>query len=277
MLGVPARSEILWGKSVIWSALAAALWGGLYVVSQLAFGNHLPPATLSLARLVIGVAALLVAMRALPRLREARVALLGAIVALTLLAQSFGTYLSGAATGSLLTLMTPVFVALMAPVVLREKTRPTQWLGIALGIAGAAIVIGPAGAGSLLGDLLLVLASLTWAAFTVLGGELVRARGALAVTAAAATWAVPFMVVAAAVGAAEILYLGLGATALGWWAWYRGVEGAPAAAVAVPFLLQPVVGVGLSALFLGAHLSLAFALGSALVAAGMVVASPRRA
>ena len=30
-----------------WSALAAALWGGLYVVSQLAFGNHLAPATLS--------------------------------------------------------------------------------------------------------------------------------------------------------------------------------------------------------------------------------------
>jgi drug/metabolite transporter (DMT)-like permease len=271
---------------VAWSALAAALWGGLYVVSQLAFGNHLAPATLSLARLVIGVVALLVAMRAWPRLREARVAWLGAILAVTLVIQSVGTYLSGAATGSLLTLMTPVFVALLAPAVLQEKTRATQWLGIALGVAGAAIVIGPAGAGSLPGDLLLVLSSLTWAAFTVFGGALVRARGALPVVAAAASWAVPFMVVAAAVelalgarpsvnlaGAAEILYLGLGATALGWWAWYRGVEGGPAAAVAVPFLLQPVVGVGLSALFLGAHLSLAFALGSALVAAGMVVAS----
>ena len=147
-------------------------------------------------------------------------------------------------------------------------------------------MIGPAGAGSVLGDVLLVLASLTWAIFTVAGGNLVRARGALAVTTSAATWAVPFSALAAAVelatgarpafdlaGAAEILYLGLGATALGWWAWYRGVEGAPAAAVAVPFLLQPVVGVGLSALFLGAHLSLAFAAGSALVAAGMLVAS----
>ncbi|HEY8641176.1 MAG TPA: EamA family transporter, partial [Candidatus Dormibacteraeota bacterium] len=112
-----------------WSALAAALWGGLYVVSQLAFGNHLAPATLSLARLVIGVVALLVAMRAWPRLREARVAWLGAILAVTLVIQSVGTYLSGAATGSLLTLMTPVFVALLAPAVLQEKTRATQWLG----------------------------------------------------------------------------------------------------------------------------------------------------
>jgi drug/metabolite transporter (DMT)-like permease len=271
---------------LIWSALAAALWGGLYVVSQLAFGNHLPPATLSLARLAIGVAALLVALRAIPRWRERRIALLGAIVALTLLVQAFGTYLSGAATGSLLTLMTPVFVALMAPFVLHEPTRLTQWVGIGLGIAGAAIVIGPAGAGSLLGDVLLVLASLTWAAYTVLGGGLVRERGALAVTTASAAWAIPFVLVATAVelalgarpavdlaGVAELLYLGLGATALGWWAWYRGVEGAPAAAVAVPFLLQPVVGVGLSALFLGARLTLAFAIGSILVAAGMVVAS----
>lgn len=271
---------------MIWSALAAALWGGLYVVSQLAFGNHLPPASLSLARLAIGVAALLVALRAVPRWREWRIALLGAIVAVTLLVQTIGTYLSGAATGSLLTLMTPVFVALLAPFVLREPTRLSQWVGIGLGIAGAAIVIGPAGAGSLLGDVLLILASLTWAAYTVIGGGLVRERGALAVTTAAAAWALPVMVAAAAIelalgarpainaaGVAEVLYLGLGATALGWWAWYRGLEGAPAAAAAVPFLLQPVVGVGLSTLFLGARLTLAFAIGSGLVAAGMLVAS----
>jgi len=271
---------------VLWSGLAAALWGGLYVVSQLAFGNHLPPAILSLARLVIGAAALLAVLRSWPKLREPRVAVLGLIVSVTLLIQAYGTYLSGAATGSLLTLMTPVFVALLAPVFMHERTRLVQWVGIGLGIAGAAIVIGPAGAGSVLGDVLLVLASLTWAAFTVVGGNLVRARGSLAVTTAAATWAVPFTAVAAGVelaagarpaldpaGAAEILYLGLGATALGWWAWYRGVEGAPAAAVAVPFLIQPVVGVGLSALFLGAHLSLGFAVGSVLVAAGMLVAS----
>ena len=179
------------------------------MVSQLAFGNHLPPASLSFVRLLIGVLALLVALRAWPRLRETRVAVLGAILSVTLLVQAYGTYLSGAATGSLLTLMTPVFVALLAPFFLHEKTRLPQWAGIGLGIAGAAVV----------------------------------------------------------------LYLGLGATALGWWAWYRGVEGAPAAAVAVPFLLQPVIGVGLSALFLGAHLTIAFAAGSALVAAGMLVAS----
>lgn len=271
---------------MIYSGLAAALWGGLYVVSQLAFASHVPPATLSALRLALGVAALVVVMRRLPELRERRLAVLGALVAVTLLVQSFGTLLSGAATGSLLTLLTPVFVALLAPVVLAERTRGLQWAGIGLGLAGAAVVIGPAGAGSLLGDLLLVAASLSWAAFTVLGAPLVRQRGALEVTAAASIIGLPPIAIASAVevlagtpvqitasGGLMVAYLGLGATALGWWAWYRGVASSPAATAAVPFLLQPVVGVGLSAAFLGAHLGAGFALGAVLVGAGMLLAS----
>jgi probable blue pigment (indigoidine) exporter len=269
-----------------WSALAAALWGGLYVVSQLAFADHLPPATLSLVRLALGVAALLVAMRGVPALLEPRLVVLGGLVTATLLVQSYGTYLSGAATGSLLTLLTPVFVALLAPWLLHERSRPRQWAGIVLGLAGAALVIGPAGAGSLVGDALLVGASLAWSAFTVVGAPLVRERGALAVVTAASVWGLPLLVVAAAVelalgttlrvtptGVLDLLYLGFGATALGWWAWYRGIEKLPAAAAAVPFLLQPVVGVGLSAVLFHAPITVAFAAGSALVAGGMLVAS----
>lgn len=271
-----------------WSGLAAALWGGLYVVSQLAFEANVPPVALSVTRLAIGVLALLVALRRLPRLKGARLALLGSMVAGTLLVQSVGTFLSGASTGSLLTLMTPPFVALLAPLALAERTHPTQWLGIALGIAGAATIIGPAGAGSLLGDLLLVSASLFWALFTVLGAGLVRARGALEVTTAASIWALPPIAAAAVIerglglplrlspGAIlDVLYLGLGATALGWWAWYRGVERAPAASAAIPFLLQPVVGVGLSIPLFHHPPTLGFLAGSVLVALGMLVASRR--
>ena len=269
-----------------WSALAAALWGGLYVVSQLAFADHLPPATLSLVRLALGAGALLVALRAVPRLREPRLVVLGVLVAATLLVQSYGTYFSGAATGSLLTLLTPVFVALLAPWLLHEPSHPRQWAGIGLGIAGAALVIGPGGAGSPVGDVLLVGASLAWAAFTVAGAPLVRERGALSVVTAGSIWALPVMVAAAVIelalgatvrvtptGVLDLLYLGLGATALGWWAWYRGVERLPAASAAVPFLLQPVVGVGLSAVLFQAPITVAFAAGSVLVAAGMIVAS----
>lgn len=273
---------------MLWSALAAVLWGGLYVTTQLG-ATGLPAATLGFLRLGLGVVALAAAARRFPRWRERRYALLGALVAATLITQTNGIYLSGAATGSLLTLLTPVFVAVLAPILLRERTSRLQWLGIALGIGGAAVVIGPAGAGSVLGDVLLVAASFFWAGFTVMGAAAVRSRGALEVTTAAAAWALPVMLVAALVelglgaqvrpslgGLLEIVYLGLGATALGWWAWYRGLEKLPAASSSIPFLLQPVVGVGLSIPIFDTAPTAGFAVGSALVVAGMLVATPRR-
>jgi len=48
--------------------------------------------------------------------------------------------LAGAAAGSLLTLLTPVFVAALAPLFLQERTRWRQWAGIAIALATVAAV-----------------------------------------------------------------------------------------------------------------------------------------
>src|SRR5438477_9019320 len=173
-----AASNVRWAErmssrmakpgDLAWPLLAAALWGGMYVVSRLTF-DTIPPITLGLLRLLVGVAVLALVLRRLPLLRDRRLAGLGALLAGTLMFQFWGTYLAGAASGSLLTLLTPVFVAALAPLVLRESTRRRQWLGIGVALAGATIVSGGAAGSSLLGDLLLVGASLTWGAYTVLG------------------------------------------------------------------------------------------------------------
>ena len=276
---MPRRQELAW------PLLAAALWGGMYVVSRLTF-DAIPPITLGLLRLLIGVAVLALVLRRIPRLRDPRLAGLGALLAGTLMLQFWGTYLAGAAAGSLLTMLTPVFVAVLAPLVLKEATRRRQWAGIAIAIAGAAVVAGGRTGPSLLGDLLLVGASLTWGAYTVLGAPLVRRLGALEITAGASVWAVPMMLpgtllelgsgrhldftIPAALGA---LYLGVFATALAWWAWYRGVERLPAVTVAVFFLAQPVVGVALSIPIFHFPLTVAFLAGSVLVIAGVLLAS----
>jgi drug/metabolite transporter (DMT)-like permease len=260
----------------------------MYVVSRLAFSD-VPPITLGLIRLLIGAVLLAAALRRLPPLRDRLFALLGLILAFTLMVQFWGTDLAGAAAGSLLTLTTPVFVALMAPVLLREPTLLHQWAGIALAFAGAVLITGPARGASLLGDFLLVLSSVTWAGFTVVGAPRVREVGALAVTTGASVWAIPFMLPGAAwellsgqrfqvteSAALSALYLGVFATAFAWWAWYRGVERLPAATSAVTFLLQPVFGVGLSIPVFGLRPGFAFVAGSVLVAAGTLVASIRR-
>ena len=127
---------------------------------------------------------------------------------------------------------------------------------------------------------------MTWGAYTVLGAQLVRRMGALEITAGASVWAIPMMLpgtvvelaagrhlaltVAAVLGA---LYLGVFATALAWWAWYRGVERLPAVTVAVFFLAQPVVGVALSIPIFQFPVTLAFVAGSVLVVVGMLLAT----
>ena len=267
-------------RELAWPLLAAALWGGMYVVSRLTF-DAIPPITLGLLRLLIGVAVLALVLRRLPLLRDLRIAGLGALLAGTLMLQFWGTYLAGAAAGSLLTLLTPIFVAVLAPLVLKESTRLRQWLRIVVALAGATIISGGATGGSLLGDLFLVGASLTWGAYTVLGAPLVRRLGALEITAGASLWAIPMMVPGTLIelaagrpllltGAALLgaLYLGVFATALAWWAWYRGVERLPAVTVAVFFLAQPVVGVALSIPIFHFPLTLGF-----LVVVGMLLAT----
>ncbi|TMD52404.1 MAG: EamA family transporter [Chloroflexi bacterium] len=272
-------------RELAWPLLAAALWGGMYVISRLTF-DAIPPITLGLLRLLIGVAVLALVLRRLPLLRDPRLAGLGALLAGTLMFQFWGTYLAGAASGSLLTLLTPVFVAALAPLVLRESTRRRQWLGIGVALAGATIVSGGAAGSSLLGDLLLVGASLTWGAYTVLGAPLVRRLGALEITAGASLWAIPMMIPGTVIELASgrplllsgpailgALYLGVFATALAWWAWYRGVERLPAVTAAVFFLAQPVVGVALSIPIFHFPLTAGFLAGSVLVVMGMLLAT----
>ncbi|MGH7902754.1 MAG: DMT family transporter [Candidatus Dormibacteraceae bacterium] len=272
---------------MLWPALAAALWGGMYVVSRLAF-KDVPPVTLGLGRLLVGLAALLLVLRARPPMRSRPMPLLGVVLAATLMLQLWGTDLAGAAAGSLLTLTTPLFVALLARRLLAEATAPHQWAGICLALIGAALVAGPGRTSSAAGDLLLLASAGAWAAFTVIGAGPVRERGALPVTAGACAWALPLMVPGSAIELASgmrlhvtggallaALYLGLGATALAWWAWYRGVERLPAASAAAFILIQPVVGVALSIPVFGLRPGPGFVAGGLLVGAGILVTSVR--
>ena len=272
-------------RELAWPLLAASLWGGMYVVSRLTF-DAIPPITLGLVRLLVGLAVLGAVLRRLPALRDLRLAGLGALLAGTLMLQFWGTDLAGAAAGSLLTLLTPVFVAVLAPFFLSERTGPRQWAGIGVALVGAVTISGGGTGPSLLGDLLLVGASLTWAAYTVFGAPLVRRLGALEITAGASVWAVPLMIPGTAVellagrhlaltGGAILgaLYLGAFATALAWWAWYRGVERLPAVTASVVFLAQPVIGIALSIPIFHFPLTLGFAAGSGLVVLGMLLAT----
>lgn len=292
------RSQVL---AILWPLAAAALWGGMYVVSKVSFAS-LPPLTLGFLRLLIGGLALsaglwLTGGPAPWRLRHPRLPLLGLILALTLATQFWGTDLATAAYGAVLTSTTPLFLVLLAWLLLGEALTGRTLLALLLGTAGLLVVLSPtlaapaAGWPFLLGSLLLLLAAAFWALYSVLGKPLVEADGALPVTAAAVLWSLPFMAPAVPfellgrppapltlAAVVNLLYLGLGATALAWWLWYKGLERLPARVVALTFFAQPVVGIFLSGLLLGEPLGPGFWLGSAaiLVAVGLATLTPGR-
>jgi uncharacterized membrane protein len=94
--------------------LAAALWGGMYVVSKWGFAV-IPPVTLSFLRVALGAGTLLVLVRLTKPTRSfswpewRRFIGLGFWVTVTIVTQFVGTDLTSASQGSLLTVLTPVF------------------------------------------------------------------------------------------------------------------------------------------------------------------------
>ena len=279
---------------------AAALWGGMYVVSAATF-DAIPPVSLAVLRLVVGAGILVVALRGrigVQRASLGRVVAAGVIVAVTMALQFAGTDLTGAAEGALLTTMTPAFVLILAVTVEGQRVRRAAWAGVAVAIVGVAVLAarnggfggaavgGPSLAGlpaPLVGDALLVASAATWALFSSVGRPLVEAVGAfraiLQASLVATVLLLPLVPLELAgrplptldAGSiAAVLYLGVGATALAWSLWYRGYAGAPATVSAAAFFAQPVIAATLGVLVLGEDLGPTFLLGAALIAGGVL-------
>ncbi len=297
MTGGPARARAASPASLADLLAAAALWGGMYVVSAGTF-SRIPPVTLGLLRLVVGVAVLAVALRfrlGLGRRELPRIVAAGAIVGLTLVFQFVGTGLTGGAEGALLTTTTPAFVLLFGAVLERERVDPAAWLGVAVALAGVAVVAGRNATGAsvegelaglpsrLVGDALLVGSAATWALYSSVGRPLVHAVGAvraiLGSSAVAVLLVAPLVPIELASAAlppldlpaiAAVAYLGVGATAVAWSLWYRGYAAAPPAVSAAAFFAQPIVGAALGALALGEPIDPPFVAGALLIGAGIL-------
>ncbi|MDG5778802.1 DMT family transporter [Haloarculaceae archaeon H-GB2-1] len=279
--------------------LAASLWGGMYVVSKWGFAS-IPPVTLAFLRVVLGAATLAVVVRAtrprrsFTRAEWRRFLALAVLVVLTLVPQFVGTDLTTASQGALLTVLTPVFTFAFG-VALGEAVTRRKVGGMALAGLGTVVVLlgqydlAALAGGTGVGVGLLLVASAAWAGFTVVGKPLVRRYSALEAATYATILAVPMtallvpveFALGASLSAAStsipvvgaVVYLGVGSTALAWYAWYKGMESVGASTIAVFFFVQPVVGTLLSAALLGETVTAGFLAGGATMAAGVFLVS----
>lgn len=280
---------------------AAALWGGLYVVSKWGF-EAVPPVSLAFSRIAVGAATLLAVVRlrypsrSFSRSDWIGFVALGAVVAASIVTQFLGTALTTASQGSLVTVLTPVFTIVMGVSLLDERLSPRLAIGVVLATLGTGIVVvgqhdlATLTGGAVAGIVMLLLASATWALYTVRGKRLVDRYSALETATYSCVAAVPItgllvpaelLLTDASLGAvtptpalvAAVGYLGVGGTAGAWYLWYKGLEYVDASVIAVFFFTQPVVGTVLGAALLGERLGPTFVVGALVLGAGVSLSS----
>ncbi len=276
----------------------------MYVVSKVVL-TVVPPATFVLIRYVVAVPVLFVMFRltrdhGFARRDWGALALTSFVgFGVSLLAQFAGTKLSTAAAGALITSATPAFIVVFAWLLLREAASSQQWLGLALATIGV-LVVTLAGdqpttdqaTNPLLGNLLLVVAAVTWALYSVQAKRLTRTYSSLAVTLGVTAIGIPIVAPVSVIELQTqsigmitlpvllgILYVGVGSTAIAFFLWNKSFELLDVASASLFFFAQPVVGVLLSALFLNQQLQLSFFAGGGLILIGALLGmrSPRRA
>ena len=279
--------------------LSTVVWGGLHPISKhiLLAGltpSHIALVRMSLAALTVFLVAVatgrLVRLRRLPPQQLARVAAIGLTgYFLSIFLSLNGLTFLPAATNSLLSNTSPLFVALFSPLVLRERPTGRMLLGLAAGFAGVAILARGQGAGQgevvLAGVVLSLLSASCWALYTALGRwSAARLDPVLVTLISAAVSVPPLLTVALLEGQLDRLltappliwgglaWIGVMGTGLTFLVWTVALRRLQAASVSVFGYLIPVFAVLFSWLLLGEQPTLSFLLGAALILVGVAAA-----
>jgi drug/metabolite transporter (DMT)-like permease len=277
--------------------LAVVFWGISFVATKAAV-ERISPVALIFARAALGTALLVGLLWARrrpwwpPRESWPSLALMGFVgVAFHQLLQAYALTMTSAVSAGWLVGLTPVWSALFAAMHLRERLSLSRLAGLALGFAGALLVVtrgrldlAVLGFPSTRGDLLLLASTLNWALYSVIGHRVLKQLGALRATAAAmmvggTILAVPFAAARAwtdyarldLFGWGAVLFLGLACSGLGYLFWYGALERVDATRVAALLYLEPLVTLAAAVALLGEPVGASTVIGGLLLLAGVAL------
>ncbi|MEP7225384.1 MAG: DMT family transporter, partial [Actinomycetota bacterium] len=185
--------------------------------------------------------------------------------------------------------LTPIWSALLAVLVLRERLGLGKVAGLVLGFAGALLVITRGQlTGDVLalpatrGDLLILASTVNWAVYTIVGRRTLARLGSARATAFAmlAGWLliVPIFLLRAgwtdwprlSVGGwGAVVFLGIGCSGLGYLLWYSALERLDTARVAVFLYIEPLVTLATAVALLGETVHATTVLGGLILLAGV--------
>jgi drug/metabolite transporter (DMT)-like permease len=273
---------------------AVVIWGWTFVATKILL-EEIGPIEIFALRLAIGLpflGAVLLARRVPLRFARADAALLvpgGAIFTLHFLIQAEGLTTTTATNTGWIIAASPLALAVLAFLFLRERIGWTGVAGIAVATAGIVLLVSRGRLADLgwlrsTGDWLVLASAHTWAVYTVVTRDLVRRRDPLAVTfaillVAAGVTAVLFAGSGDPVRArglspraiAALVYLAIAGLALGQWFWQEGVARLGATHAGLYLYLEPLATLALAVPLLGEPFGPVTAVGGGLVLAGVYV------
>jgi drug/metabolite transporter (DMT)-like permease len=275
----------------------AACWGGQFVAGRMV-APLLPPFTAGALRIALALAILLVLVRVLedglPRLDARGLAAMAALgfTGVFVWNACFFPALERvpAGRGALIMALNPVGTALGMALIFHERLTRVRWLGIALALAGAVVVISRGDLPSLFtgalgpGELLLFGTVLAWVSYTLIGRGVLARISALATTtwaavfggamlAVAALFEQPWTVIAALPwrGWLSIGYIAVFGTVLAFVFFSEGVRRIGPSRTAIFINFVPVFGVTFAALLLGEPVLASMVVGGAMVIGGVLL------
>ena len=273
-----------------------------YAVTRVVL-NDVGPATLGLARVLIGAVLLLgwAAWQSRSRPRgsararwttgdRVRVALMGVIgFALAFAFGNWGLAHSTASNAALLITVEPTTLLVLSPLLLGERLTRRETVGAALTLLGAVVVVVngvPGLTRSLMphwrGDLVLILSGVAYAGYSLLGRDVLSRHPVSLVTAHSVVWGAVSIAPLAlyewhvgpppawtAAAIAGTVYLGVVITALGYGVWNWCLERVGAARVAAFVNVQPLAGALLGVWWLREPVTPFMVAGGLLIVAGL--------
>jgi drug/metabolite transporter (DMT)-like permease len=287
-------------KEYVILLLVTLTWGSAHPVGKIVLAE-MTPLQLALLRsglacLAIGAIALatgrLPVLRRLDRVSLALAVFVGLFgFAFTTLFGNLALRVIPASVNALLLNTSPLFIALSAPILLRERLTWKVGLGMACALVGVFLVtVGNSGRLgwenlNLAGVLLSFGGAIAWAVYTMGGRPFMRAFDAISITTLMSLGGTLLLLlivltgdgfdeIATASTSAKLLaiYLGVVTTGLGFTLWYYCLKGLPAANVGVFQYLIPVFAVLLSSLLLQEPVTLPLVAGMLFIIGGVRLA-----
>jgi drug/metabolite transporter (DMT)-like permease len=277
----------------------------LFVQSLFAAGTHIvakvvvrtvDPVTLTMTRSLIVCAVMVPLLLARGTFRRIDRRDLGLIFGLAILAVPINQffYLYGmrftiASNAALLYATTPLLVLLFSRLFLRESLTRHKIIGVALGFVGVTIVIFERGVSASLdlffGNIVVFVAVLAWALYTVYGRKLIERYGAIEATSlilvGGSVAFLPFGIISTVEFPfstltrdtwLQILYLSVITSILGYLLWYYALGRLEAGKVALFANLQPILTTVLAVILLDQAVTAPFIIGGVIAITGVIVA-----